>query len=488
MTTRPGLTFASSPARSVLGGAYRLALASLLDVNTVPCQPADDSSGLMSGGTFIQAGVGYAGEAWTRDGAVNAWNAGSLLDPQAAANSLWSAVTRQPDGSLIVTQDTQWWDQIIWVTAAWNHYLATGDQPFLVSAYQTALSTLALRRGQNFNAAYGLFEGPAFFNDGVSGYPAPPADPTESLGSFIGSYPAARTMMTLSTNCLYYDACRSAALMATALGRPASEAAALSQAADALKTAINQHLWNPETGLYGYFIHGEGPLAGQLDPTEEGAGLSFAVLFGVASPAQARSVLGRAHVQPCGITGAYPAFPRYSEARPGRHNVLVWPVVQGFWADAAAVAGDVARFESEVRSLARLATASGQFAEIYHARTGAVDGGWQTTSGGFPASPWPSEPDQTWSATAYLRMIHAGLFGLRLTTEGIVLAPTLPAGFGDATLSGLAYRGASLTIALHGAGNLIGAFSIDGAPAEPASIPASLTGTHTIDITLRVPA
>jgi len=484
MTPRPGLTFASSATQPALARAYRMALANLLDVNTVPYQPSDSASGLVSGGSIIQAGAGYAGQAWTRDGAVNAWNAGSLLHPRAAASTLWAAVTRQPDSSLIVTQDTQWWDQVIWATAAWNHYLATGDQPFLASAYQTVTSTLARRRSQNFNAARDLFEGPAFFNDGISGYPAPPADPAESQGSFVGSYPAARVMMTLSTNCLYYDAYRCAALMATALGRPASEAAALSQAAGALKTAVNQHLWNPGAGLYGYFIHGDGPLAGQLDPTEEGAGLSFAILFGIASKAQAQSVMRQAHVQPYGITGTYPSYPRYSDTRPGRHNKLVWPVVQGFWADAAATAGDVARFESEVRSLAGLASASGQFAEIYNARTGAVDGGWQTVSGGFPASPWTSEPDQTWSATAYLRMIHAGLFGLRLTTDGITFAPTLPPAFGDATLSGIGYRGASLTIARHGAGNAISAFSIDGAPAEPAGLPASLTGHHTIDITL----
>lgn len=483
MPSRPSLTFADSSAQSLLGYAYRLALSNLLDINTVPYRPTDDTSGLMSGGKLIQAGPGYAGQAWTRDGAVNSWNAGSLLDPRAAANSLWAAVSRQPDRSFIITQDQQWWDQVIWATAAWNHYLVTGDEAFLARACPAVTSTLARRRSENLNSAYGLFEGPAFFNDGISGYPAPPADVTESQGSFVGSYPAARSIMTLSTNCLYYDAYRSAALMTIALGRPASETAGLSQAADALKIAVNQHLWNPATGLYGYFVHGDGPRAGQLDPTEEGAGLSFAILLGIASPAQAQAIMNKAHVQPRGMTGTYPSFPRYSDVQPGRHNELVWPVVQGFWADAATVAGHVSRFESEVLALARLASASGQFAEIYHARTGAVDGGWQTVSGGFPPSRWESEPHQTWSATAYLRMIHSGLFGMRLTTAGLTLSPTLPRGFGDVTLSGVGYRGASLTIALHGAGNVIGACRIDGAPAEPA-IPASLTGAHTIDITM----
>jgi len=484
---RPSLTFASSSIQSLLGGAYQLALSNLIDINTVPYQPSDDPAGLMSGGTFIQAGVGYAGEAWTRDAAVNAWNAGSLLEPLAAASSLWSAVTRQPGGELIVTQDQQWWDQVIWATGAWNHYLATGDQAFLASASQAVTSTLAVRRSRNFNTAYGLFEGGAFFNDGIAGYPAPPADDSETRGSFVGSYPASRTMMTLSTNCLYYDAYRAAGMMATELGRPASEITALSTAASALKTAINQHLWDPGSGRYGYFIHGGGPLAGRLDPTQEGAGLSFAILFGIAGPEQAHSIIHNTHIQPYGITGTYPSYSRYSDDRPGRHNAIIWPVVQGFWADAAAIAGDVARFESEVRSLAGLATASGQFAEIYHARTGAVDGGWQTVDGGFPATHWTSEPDQTWSATAYLRMIHTGLFGLKLTPGGITFAPTLPAGFGDTTLSGLSYRDASLTVALHGAGNVISAFSIDGVPSSGHGIPASLAGPHSIEITLTGP-
>lgn len=484
---RPSLTFTSSSTQSVLGRAYRLALSNLLDINTVPYRPSDDTTGLLAGGTFIQAGVGYAGEAWTRDAAVNAWNAGSLLEPRAAASSLWSAVTRQPDGSLIVTQDQQWWDQVIWATGAWNHYLVTGDREFLADASQAVTSTLAVRRGRDFNTAYGLFKGPGFFNDGIAGYPAPPADDSETLGSFAGSYPAASTMMTLSTNCLYYDAYRTAALMATELGRPASEITALSRAAADLKTAVNQHLWDPGAGRYGYFIHGDGALAGQLDPTEEGAGLSFAILFGIARPDQAFSIIHNKHIQPWGITDTYPSYARYNDARPGRHNAIVWPVVQGFWAEAAASAGHLARFGAEARSLAGLANASGQFAEIYNARTGAVDGGWQTVHGGFPASHWTSEPHQTWSATAYLRMIHAGLFGMRLTTGGISFAPTLPAAFGDVTLSGLSYRGASLTIALHGAGNVVSAFSVDGTPAEANGIAASLTGSHAIDITLVKP-
>ncbi|GJF31335.1 glycogen debranching protein [Kitasatospora sp. NE20-6] len=479
-TARPGLSFAVPGTQAKLGTAYTKALTNLLDTNTVGYDPAVyNSSGLMTGSpqTFIRAGGGYA-QPWTRDAAVNSWNAASLLEPKAAANTLWAAVVRQPNGQLIVQQDNQLWDQVIWMTGAWNHYLVTGDRTFLANAYQVATNTLDLRKSQSFNASYGLFQGPSFFNDGIAGYPAPPADSTESHGGYVGSYPATGTMMTLSTNELYYSAYRSAAQMATALGRSAGEAAALNSAADTLKNKINQYFWIPGKGLYGYFVHGNDSMAGQLDQTEEGTGLSFAVLFGIASSSQARSIMQNTHVQPYGIADTYPNYARYSDAKPGRHNNVVWPMVQGYWADAAARTGDQTRFANEVQTLAGLAVASNQFAEIYNAQTGAVDGGWQT--GGH----WGAAPDQTWSATAYLRMIHNGLFGMTFTSDGITFQPTLPAGWGDVTLSGVAYRGAKLTVSLHGSGNTVTAFKLDGATTAGTSVPASLTGTHTVDITL----
>jgi hypothetical protein len=473
----PTLTFANGAAQTTLGQAYSMALKNLLTTNTVPYDAATyNTSGLMQNppGTFIRAGGGYS-QPWTRDASVNSWNAASLLEPQVAENTLWSVVVKQSNGQLLLQQDNETWDEVVWMTAAWNQYLLTGDTTFLQNAYQTAVNTLNLRKSQVYNSSYGLFEGPAFFNDGIAGYPAPPADATESQGSYVGSYPATATMMTLSTNELYYNAYRTTALMASALGQASDS---LNAQAAALKTAINQHFWNPATGLYGYFIHGSDSLQGQLDPTEEGTGLSFAILFGIASPAQTQSILQNTAVQPAGIVDTYPAFARYSAAQPGRHNVTVWPMVEGYWADAAAQSDDQARFASEVENLAELADSSGEFYEAYNAQTGVPDGGWQT------GSHWTPAPDQTWSATAYLRMIYDDLFGLDFTTSGITFAPTLPAGWGDVSLTGVQYRGATLNVDLHGSGDVVSSFTVDGTPAAGHSIPATLTGTHTVSITL----
>lgn len=477
--SRPTLSFANPGTQATLGAAYTKALTNLLDVNTVPYDPSVyNSSGLMtsSPGTFVRAGGGYS-QPWTRDATVNSWNAASALEPQVAANTLWSVVVKQSNGQLLLQQDNETWDEVVWMTGAWNHYLVTGDRTFLANAYQTAVNTLNLRKSQVFNSSYGLFQGPAFFNDGIAGYPAPPADAAESQGSYVGSYAATSTMMTLSTNELYYNAYRSTALMGQALGKPSGDVAALNSSADALKTKINQYLWIPGRGTYGYFVHGSDSLAGQVDPTEEGTGLAFAILFGIADGTQTQSILQNTHLQPHGIVDTYPDFARYSDAKPGRHNVVVWPMVEGYWADAAATAGNQSRFANEVQDLASLANAGGQFAEIYNAQSGTVDGGWQT--GGH----WSAAPDQTWSATAYLRMIYTDTFGMKYGTGGLAFQPTLPAGWGDATLTGMPYRGATLTIALHGAGNVVSSFKLDGASAA-ATLPTTLTGNHTVDITL----
>lgn len=96
---------------------------------------------------------------------------------------------------------------------------------------------------------------------------------------------------------------------------------------------------------------------------------------------------------------------------------------------------------------------------------------------------WGSEPDQTWSATAFLDMVHSGLFGLKYTGAGLTFAPNLPAGWGDVTLRNLRYRDADLTITLRGAGTTIRSVTIDGQPSR-AEIPATLKGAHTVEITL----
>ena len=478
--TGPELHFDKPELEALHGPAFRNALRNLLVTNTVPdTKKQYNRTGLFADptGLFIRAGGSYA-TPWTRDASINSWNAGSLLAPVVARNTLWAVCERQANGRLIIQRDNQWWDKLIWAQGAWHHFLVTGDRTFLERAFEAVTESLAELQAERCNARFGLFEGPSVLCDGIAGYPEPPFDPMIS-SSFILDHPGGDKVMCLSTNCVYHQAFRCAAWMAGQLGRPAGEVASFLDTAARLREAIQQHLWMPAKGTYGYFIHGTGPRAGTLDESQEGMGLAYAILFDVADAAQVRSMLRQVHLQPKGIVCVWPHFARFSDARPGRHNVLVWPMASGMWAHAAARAGAVDRFASEMTSTASMANASqGIFYEIYHSVTGVPEGGWQV------GRRWDSCIHQTWSATGYLRMVFHGLFGLTFEPAGLRFAPTLPPGWGAVRLRGLRYRQAVLNLQLKGQGRQIAGTLLDGQKLRAPVVPASLAGSHEVAIQL----
>lgn len=466
----PTLRFDRPETQAKLVPAFESALDNLLRINTVPFDPmVYNQTGKMRGKTFVRAGGGYQ-QPWTRDAAINSWNAASLFCPEVARDTLWSVTAPSAQGP-VVQRDNQWWDKVVWIVGAWNHYRVTGDREFLSEGYPVASRLLEEMRSTRFNASYGFFQGPSFFNDGIAGYPSPPADPEDKGSSFVLDHPGTDRLMALSTNCLYVGAYRAAAEMAGELG---SDGKKWDRLADELRSSINRRLWIPKKGMYGYLVHGDG----RLDESEEGSGIAFAALFGVADAKRSRSILRKAHVEPFGITDVYPHFPRFSDAKPGRHNAIVWPMVQGMWARAAVKVSEVESFRRETENLAKLVAGSGgRFFEIYNAKTGKVDGGWQN------GHAWGSEPDQTWSATAYLSMVTNGLFGMRFEPDDLRFRPTVPPSWGGASLSGLRYRKATLDLRLIGSGTRVGSVLLDGRRVD--RVAGDLTGRHTVEIVVR---
>jgi hypothetical protein len=247
--TMPRLTFDDPARQDDLGSVHESALTNVVGINTAYAEPSIYNIAnrvTYPPGTLSIAGQGYPlPQRWTRDSAVNTWNAISLIAPAVGRNTLWSVVDLQSDGSPIVQQnDGEWWDQIVWVVSAWNHFLITGDDDFLADAYDTSVNTLAARKSQNFNSSYGLFEGPGFMNDGISGYPSPPWEPGINSSAVL-DYPGAAALMCLSTNCLYYGAYQALAGMARTLGK-SPDAASYQAAAGTLKNNINSNFWQAD--------------------------------------------------------------------------------------------------------------------------------------------------------------------------------------------------------------------------------------------------
>lgn len=438
--------------------AFRIALGDLLG-NIVPFK-----DGLLKKEEeVIIAGMDYC-TPWTRDAAINIWNGAGLLFPEAAKNTLLS-VLEGAQGE--AKASGEYWDAVIWTIGAWWQYVYTGDREFLKLAFEAIKNTLRYFERTEFSPQLGLFRGGACYGDGVSAYGdeyAKTKDSRSGIIDWLGQNPglAAKPgvglpMHALSTNALYYQAYRLAQRIAQELhlaGDPSWP-----EKAENIRRAIDAHLWNEKEGRYDYYLDNFGRCGYQ-----EGIGLAFVLLFGIADEGRARRIFKSTYIAPAGIPCVWPTFPRYLTQDGmgyGRHSGTVWPHIQGFWADAAAKYGQAGIFKHELDALAKHAVRDSQFAEVYHPVTGAIYGGRQE-DGARGIGEWKSSARQTWSATAFLRMVFMGMIGMDFTPEGIRFAPLMPEGYNSLELSGLCYRDLVLNISIKGTGTGMEEFRING--------------------------
>ena len=425
---------------------------------------------------ILAAGGDYGGE-WTRDISINSWNAVNLLRPQVAEKSLWS-VTINKD-----TIGHQYWDKIIWVLGAYDHYMVNGDKTFLAQAYKCSANTMKQLEQTTFDTKYGLFMGGSVFNDGIAAYPEPIYEPNNFLSGVLdhkGSYHT----KCLSTNCVYLGAYQALAKMNIILNGEREITDSYNKKAAVLKANILKYLYNSDNNTFSYLIDQNG----MVHQYQEGLGISFAVIFGVINGEKAKKLISNAVVSKFGITSITPDFTRYSKEKPGRHNNIIWPMVNGFYARAAISSGSYKSFTHELFSLTHLALDDDKgdydFREIYNPYSGIPDGGYQAWGKEYPNYHWASCKLQTWSATAYISMVINGLIGMKFSENAVSFSPFLPKGINLLKVSDIKYRNSNLDISIKGSGNIISSFMVDGKKQLNHSIASTLKGTHSINIVL----
>lgn len=421
----------------------------------------------------LAAGGDYGGE-WTRDIAINAWNCASLLRPAIARNSLWSVTVKKD------SIGHQYWDKIIWTVAALNHYKVTGDWLFLQEAYRCAGNTMKELEQSAYDRGYGLFTGPSVFNDGIAGYPGSVYDSLIN-SSFVLDHARSRTIKCLSTNAVYYGAYKALSEMSSLLKD--GQQHMYDQKASALKAQILKYLYNAEENKFYYLIDS----LGNVDHSQEALGISLAVLFGITNTQEAASIIKAAFTSAHGIPSISPAFARYNAKKPGRHNVVIWPMVNGFFADAALTTKNYDIFTAELNNLIHLALDEDKgnynFREIYNADSGIPDGGWQRRKTDADIH-WPSFKNQTWSATAYLRMVFNGLLGLEFTNDALYIRPYLPETVHTLSITGISYRKSMINVTVKGKGRHISSFTINGTKQKDFRISGTARGIQNIIINL----
>ena len=384
---------------------------------------------------------------WTRDTAINVWNAMALLDRTVARDTLLSVLERRDDGNVYV--GGEYWDCMIWAQGAMQYILLTGDKNMIPTAKDAICRSLRYFEKTEFDSAKNLFRGPAVYGDGVAAYPDKYANANSSGIKFWQLQPENKDkiapvgvglpMFCLSTNCVYFRAYEVAATLCEMLSLDGSE---YKKKAAAMKEAINRSFWNDSRGSYDY-------MAGEWD-AQEALGDAFAILFGVADREKAASMVEHHHTCPHGTPCLWPNLDRYASLGGyGRHAGTIWPHAQGFWARAAFAAGDKAGFEKELFLMSQKAVKNGQFHEIYHPDDGRVYGGLQEFDN-TRVGEWGSCSHQTWSASTFLSLIFYDILGIRADETGVTFAPCLPTGVKELTLTGLSVGSATFDITVTG--------------------------------------
>lgn len=408
----------------VLNQAFRIAMGDLVSNISV-----------RNGVLVLNAGLDYP-TPWIRDTAINIWNGTSLIFPDVMKNNLLSLID-DSENINPAGQYAQYWDVAIWCLGAWWHYLYTADEDFLALAYRVTCNTLHYFEATEFDAEMNLFYGAAVYGDGIAGYPDHYLNNGGSSGilEWRNHNPEKRLpMFALSTNCLYYEVYRIQSQMAAQLRLDVGNS---DIKAERLRVAINKHFWNAAKGTYRYLID---PFGGC--DFQEGMGHSFALLFGIADRERAESVIAHQYIAPAGIPCVYPSFERYrKQGGYGRHSGTTWSHIQGLWGDAVQRYGHRDKFSRELNQLACRAVRDGQFAELFHPETGEIYGGLQE---GGDEDQWQSCMRQTWSASAFLRLVLMGLCGMQVTPAGVQFLPKLR----PLLLDGLCFRGKSLCLHL----------------------------------------
>lgn len=503
----PGLVVNNDQSHPI-AKAYRIAVGDLMsNVQLLQSENPEDQK------FVLFAGLAY-NEPWTRDAAINTWNGFGLLSPEIAKNTLLSQISKDGNGNEEIAG--QYWDKIIWTLGAWQYYLYSGDSIFLKRAYVVSKKTMENLEIDEFSNEIQLFRGPAVYGDGVAAYPDRytraedpaktdsfyqvaaypdryvPAERPAKSGTYSGIFewvalnPATKhptgfgiPMHALSTNAVYYEAYKILDRMQSALQLDADSTWSIK--ANRLKEAINRAFWDSENNRYRYLVD---PFGGC--DYQESLGISFCLLFGIADSAQSDVIFKNMYVSPQGIPCLYPSFPRYrneKEQSYGRHCGTVWPHIQGFWADAAMKAGRIQAFSHEFNALTKHAIRDCQFVEIYHPETGLPYGGLQEPYL-KEKTIWFVSERQSWSASAYLRMVYMDLLGMQFEEKGIRFSPALPDGINEIGLKGLKYRNAIVTIHVKGEGCKIKNYSLNGISQEIPILPSSTTGNAEIEILL----
>jgi len=401
----------------------------------------------------LRTGAEWAG-VWTRDVSYSIILSMAYMQPRVAINSLRKKVNKRKR----IIQDTgtggAWpvsTDRMIWAVAAWEIYLAIGDDDWLREAYEVIKLSLEDDYKVCYDKETGLVKGESSFLDWrEQTYPKwmEPADIFESL--------------CLGTNAVHFKANKVAAGMAKKLNDVKSTAM-FEAKAGSIQQGINNLLWQQDQGYYGQYLYGQTYKV--LSPRAEALGEALTVLFDIAPVARQSTIVSSTPVVDFGIPCIYPQIPGI----PPYHNNGIWPFVQTYWLLAGAKVGNEHSVMHSIAAIYRPAALFLTNKENFVADNGDFSGTVINSS------------NMLWSLSGSISLVHKVLFGIGFTEAGLIFKPFVPSALkGQRQLTGFTYRNAVLDIEVEGFGDKVETFMLDDKPLSIHAVPENLTGRHKV--------
>jgi hypothetical protein len=392
---------------------------------------------------------------WTRDVSYSIILSLAAIAPDASKTTLMAKVK---NGRII--QDTgtggSWpvsSDRTIWALAAWEVYVVTGDTEWLAQAFAIVKNSAADDCATVRDPVTRLFCGESSFLDWREQTYPRWMDPKDIYAS-----------KNLGTNAVHYQTYRVLAKMAALLGEDGS---AYSAIADGIQKSMNSLFWQPEKGYFGQYLYGR--TFPSLSPRAEALGEALSVLYDIPDRTRQKLIIEKTPVTAFGVPCIYPQIPNL----PPYHNNAVWPFVEAYWGWASAKTGHTASVTHALASVYRAAALYLTNKENLVASTGDFMGTEINSS------------RQIWSVAGNLAMTYRILYGMTFSPEMLALRPFIPKEYaGTRTLKNFQYRKAMLDITIHGFGTKAASVTMDGKKISQADVPGSLTGSHSLVITL----
>lgn len=312
--------------------------------------------------------------------------------------------------------------------------LGEGSETWVRSAIDFATRALSADSSRLFRSDYGLWAGGGDPN--ISGALPEWMTPSDRFNT-----------ISLTVNALAADAYASLAVMKRIAGDDDTQAL---HSGHELAQAINDHLWLPSKGFYSQYLCGR--LMLMKSPAASGLGNALAAASrNIASEEMARRVVAGLPRTPYGITRSMP-IPHGADAETESS------VGQGLWASACHRAANVRALWNAFSVLLRSVSL--------------------TAIGEQPDSP------EIWGA--YTGAVTGLIFGLNPTDRGLEINPVVPSELsGEKTLEGLPYNNAILDITIIGTGSKVATMLLDGLELRGHTVPASLSGRHSLRIEMR---